>query len=230
MPDHFGVYEGIEVWEYLEFFAAAYKLPRLQRRRVCEEVMELTDLTGLRHKMVSTLSKGMRQRLCLAKTLIHDPKVLILDEPASGLDPRARIEFRALLAELRDMGKTIFISSHILTELSDLCDAVGIIEQGELLAFGDVDSISRKLNRGRQVRIRVLRGAREAVELLQSQPEVRSATEDEQILRVELDGDDETVARIVQYLASRNIPIVGLEQEHRNLERLFMQITRGALA
>ncbi len=230
MPDRFGVYDGIEVWEYLEFFAAAYKIPRRDRMRICDEVMELTDLTPLKHKMVSTLSRGMRQRLCLGKTLIHDPKVLILDEPAAGLDPRARIEFRALLAELSQMGKTIFISSHILTELSDICSSVGIIEQGELLACGDVDEIARKLSPTRQLHITVLRNAPVAIEFLKERPEVLDASGNDQTITVDFEGDDQVVAELVKYLVARDIPIVGLEQEHHNLESLFMQITKGALA
>ncbi|MBI2192937.1 MAG: ABC transporter ATP-binding protein [Planctomycetes bacterium] len=230
MPDRFGVYEGIQVWEYLEFFAAAYKLPRGRRRAIAEEVMELTDLTPLKEKLVSELSKGMRQRLCLAKTLIHDPKVLILDEPAAGLDPRARIEFRALLVELSRMGKTVFISSHILTELSGICQEVGIIEQGQILACGSVESIARALSPSRRVRIRVLRGAAEAVEWLKKRPEVLEAAADGETVRATLQGGEEVVPEIVKYLAGLDVPIAGLEQEHHNLETLFMQITKGAVA
>ena len=132
MPDGFGVYDGMKVWEFLDFFAVAYQLPRARRRQVIGDVMELLDLTGKRDAFVNGLSRGMKQRLCLAKTLVHDPPVLILDEPTSGLDPRARIEVKALFKELRRMGKTILISSHILTELADCCTSIGIIERGKL--------------------------------------------------------------------------------------------------
>jgi ABC-2 type transport system ATP-binding protein len=141
MPDYIGVYEGVEIREYLEFFAAAYRIPADRRKKLVDEIMEITDLTSVEKKDVSTLSKGMRQRLCLAKTLVHDPKVLILDEPAAGLDPRARIELRLLLKELQKLGKTIIISSHILTELSDMCNSVGIIERGIMLKAGRIDDI-----------------------------------------------------------------------------------------
>ena len=148
MPDVWGVYPGLSVEEYLEFFAAAYGIERAGRARAVGDVMTLTDLSELSDKRVGTLSKGMKQRLCLAKTLIHDPKLLILDEPANGLDPRARIEFRALLRELASMGKTILISSHILTELSDLVTSVGIIERGRCLMHGDLQTILRQLEEG----------------------------------------------------------------------------------
>ena len=141
MPDYVGVYPGLTVYEYLEFFAGAYRLRGKRRKGLLDDVLELTDLKKLVETEVQVLSKGMKQRLCLAQTLIHDPDMLILDEPASGLDPRARIEFRALLKELRRMGKTIFLSSHILTELSPICDSVGIIEAGELVTWGKVQDI-----------------------------------------------------------------------------------------
>jgi len=145
MPDVWGVYPGLTVAEYLDFFAAAYGIPRRERARAVGDVMALTDLTPLARKLVETLSKGMKQRLCLAKTLIHDPRLLILDEPANGLDPRARIELRALLRELASMGKTVLISSHILTELSDLVSSVGIVERGRMLMSGEVGGIIERL-------------------------------------------------------------------------------------
>ncbi len=145
MPDFFGVYDDVKVWEYLDFFAAAYKIPVNKRKGIIDDVLELTDLTAKREAYVESLSRGMKQRLCLAKTLVHDPKVLLLDEPASGLDPRARIEFRALLKELQSMGKTIFVSSHILPELADFCNVVGIMERGHLIVSGRVNDIVQKL-------------------------------------------------------------------------------------
>ena len=145
MPDFFGVYDDVKVWEYLDFFAAAYKIPTNKRKGIIDDVLDLTDLTGKREDYVESLSRGMKQRLCLAKTLVHDPKVLLLDEPASGLDPRARIEFRALLKELQSMGKTIFVSSHILPELADFCNVVGIMERGHLVVSGPINDIVQKL-------------------------------------------------------------------------------------
>lgn len=145
MPDFFGVYDDIKVWEYLDFFAAAYRLPKHKRPSVIDDVLALTDLTEKKDSYVESLSRGMKQRLCLAKTLVHDPKVMLLDEPASGLDPRARIEIRELLKELQSMGKTIIVSSHILPEMEEFCNKVGIIEQGELIVAGDVNTIARQV-------------------------------------------------------------------------------------
>ncbi|MEM6798777.1 MAG: ABC transporter ATP-binding protein, partial [Planctomycetota bacterium] len=145
MPDMFGVYDGMKVWEFLDFFSTAYEIPANQRKAIITDVLELLDLTHKRDDYVNGLSRGMKQRLCLAKTLVHDPPVLILDEPASGLDPRARLEVKALLKELRRMGKTILISSHILTELADVCTSIGIIERGKLLLSGPIDTVYRKI-------------------------------------------------------------------------------------
>ena len=152
MPDNFGVYDGMKVWEFLDFFAVAYQIPAARRKQVIGDVLELLDLTGKRDDFVNSLSRGMKQRLCLAKTLVHDPPVLILDEPTSGLDPRARIEVKALFKELRQMGKTILISSHILTELADCCTSIGIIERGKLLMHGPIDEVYRRIRRNRIVR------------------------------------------------------------------------------
>ena len=147
MPDFFGVYDDMKVIEYLEFFAAAYRIKGAARRKICDEVLELVDLGYKRDALVTSLSRGMTQRLGLARVLLHDPQVLLLDEPASGLDPRARIEIRGLLKELRNMGKTIMVSSHILPELADICNKIGIIEQGELLVNGDVDDVMKQVRR-----------------------------------------------------------------------------------
>ncbi len=156
MPDDFGVYDGMKVWEFLDFFAVAYEIPRAYRKKIIGQVLELLDLTHKRDDYVNGLSKGMKQRLCLAKTLVHDPPVLILDEPASGLDPRARLEMKALLTELRGMGKTILVSSHILSELADFCTSIGIIERGKLLAAGSIQDITRQLQSHRVLKVRVL--------------------------------------------------------------------------
>src|SRR6478609_6472360 len=153
MPDNFGVYDGMKVWEFLDFFALAYQIPRGRRKAVIGDVLELLDLTHKRDDFVNGLSRGMKQRLCLAKTLVHDPPVLILDEPASGLDPRARLEVKALLKELRNMGKTILISSHILTELADFCTSIGIIERGKLLAAGSIQEIQQQLRSHRVIKV-----------------------------------------------------------------------------
>ena len=154
MPDNFGVYDGMKVWEFLDFFAVAYQIPRSRRKQVIGDVLELLDLMHKRDDFVNGLSRGMKQRLCLAKTLVHDPPVLILDEPSSGLDPRARLEVKALLKELRRMGKTILISSHILTELADCCTSIGIIERGQLLMHGPIDEVYRRIRGNRMIEIK----------------------------------------------------------------------------
>src|SRR6187399_546171 len=154
MPDNFGVYDGMKVWEFLDFFAVAYQVPRARRKAVLSDVLELLDLTHTRDDFVNGLSRGMKQRLCLAKTLVHDPPVLILDEPSSGLDPRARLEFKALMKELRRMGKTILVSSHILSELADICTSIGIIERGQLLMHGPIEDVYRRIRRNRLVEIK----------------------------------------------------------------------------
>ena len=159
MPDEFGVYDGMRLREYLDFFGAAYKIPQRKRASIIDDVLELTDLTSKADDFVSAFSRGMKQRCCLAKTLIHDPKVLLLDEPASGLDPRARIEMKELLKTLCAMGKTILISSHILSELGDMCNKIGILEHGELLASGEVSEIMARVKEVQELRIEVFDGA-----------------------------------------------------------------------
>jgi ABC-2 type transport system ATP-binding protein len=242
MPDVWGIYPGITVAEYLDFFAAAYRIPRSERTQAVGGAMELTDLGGLADKMVEALSKGVKQRLCLAKTLIHDPKLLILDEPANGLDPRARIELRALLRELSSMGKTILISSHILTELSDLVTSVGIVESGQMVMSGEVGTILARLEdqaaaRGggggdataRRFTLRTLEGqAERAREQLLALPGVEGAgviSEREVVLS--FCGDDAAVAEALRTLVQDGLPVVGLAEARADLESLFMAVTRG---
>jgi len=227
MPDQFGVYEGLDVQEYLEFFAAAYRLPPRKRRTTIDDVMELTDLAGLRDRMVAGLSRGMQQRLCLAKTLIHNPKLLILDEPASALDPRARIELRALLKELSEMGKTIMISSHILTELSDLCTSVGIIEQGELVDSGTIEALEGRLRGRDHVEITLHEERSEALGLLRLSPHVRSAEMIDRTLSFDYDGKPEQFYQVVKLLTDNRVPIIDVRHETGDLESLFMELTRG---
>jgi ABC-2 type transport system ATP-binding protein len=230
MPDDFGVYQGVRVWEYLDFFAAAYRMPKLQRRRAVDDVMALTDLAPLRERMVENLSKGMRQRLCLAKTLVHDPKALILDEPAAGLDPRARIEFRALLKTLAGMGKTIMISSHILTELREICNSCCIIERGRILARGRVDEMTEKLMPVRIIVVRMLSKTEEAAAELRRIDGVLSADVDGRSVRVEFRGADAEIHGLMKTLVEKELPVIGLEEKERDMEALFMRITKGELA
>src|SRR4029077_19094332 len=173
MPDAFGVYDGMRVWEFLDFFAVAYRIGKSKRKAVINDVLELLDLTHKRDDFVNGLSRGMKQRLCLAKTLVHDPAVLILDERSSGLDPRARLEFKALLKELRRMGKTIIISSHILSELADCCTSIGIIERGQLLLHAQTDKFPRRTRRNRLVEIKFIDSLETGLSIIRSQPETR---------------------------------------------------------
>jgi ABC-2 type transport system ATP-binding protein len=261
MPDHAGVYERVTVREYLEFFADAYRVPTAGTTyAVVDAVMELTDLTKLQTKLVATMSKGMKQRLQLARTLLHDPKVLILDEPASDLDPRARIEIRDLLLELRDMGKTIFLSSHILTELADVCTSVAILEKGQLIVAGPIHDIARQLEaharahphermppqqqaprssrppqpqappppQARSVKLKVLAPPDAVTTALTGVPWVaRVTTAPGGIAIVTYDGDERAVAEIVRLIVVAGIPLAGVEPERNELERIFLEVTRG---
>jgi ABC-2 type transport system ATP-binding protein len=228
MPDGFGVYERVTVDEYLWFFAAAHGIELGVRRRAVEAVVELTELGTLRERLVSTLSKGMKQRLAIARTLLHDPQVLILDEPANGLDPRARIEMRELIEELARLGKTILLSSHILTELSDMCSAVAILEQGKLLAAGTMDAIGERMHPEQAVRVRVLAAADHTGDVLGRLPgviDVEREPDGDFCLRYQ--GGDATLAAIVAAAVGAGLPIVRVEPEAKDLERIFLAVTRG---
>ena len=228
MPDDFGVYDGMKVWEFLDFFAVAYKIPRGARKKIIAEVLELLDLTHKRDDYVNGLSKGMKQRLCLAKTLVHDPPVLILDEPASGLDPRARAEMKALLTELRKMGKTILVSSHILPELADFVTSIGIIERGRLLAAGSVQEIQRTLRGLRRLQIRVLDadiGRAESV--LRDSGCVRELASYDHTLTAELDGGDLEVSQVLQRLVGEGIAVRSFAEIEMTLDEVFMTVTKG---
>jgi ABC-2 type transport system ATP-binding protein len=274
MPDHAGVYERITIREFLEFFAAAYAVPDPS---VVDAVIELTELGKLQDRLVAELSKGMKQRLQIARILLHDPKVLVLDEPASDLDPRARIEVRDLLLELKDLGKTIFLSSHILTELSDICTSVGILERGSLVVSGPISEIAERLaernaplgadgkrvvpapqmpfqpaiaategapsvavqtaggalvpqTARKRLRLRVLGDARVVVPLIEGGGGVLSVEAGQAgQLTVHYVGDERFVAEVVRHLVARGVGIVGVEPERNELERIFLEVTRGDL-
>src|SRR6187401_3312011 len=196
MPDNFGVYDGMKVWEFLDFFAVAYKIGKSKRKQVISDVLELLDLAHKRDDFVNGLSRGMKQRLCMAKTLVHDPPVLILDEPASGLDPRARLEMKALLNELRGMGKTILVSSHILSELADFCTSIGIIERGQLLMHGPIDEVYRRIRRNRQLEIRFAGSPETGVSLIRSDPKVRDVQMNHRSCTVEIEREDSDIERL----------------------------------
>jgi ABC-2 type transport system ATP-binding protein len=230
MPDDFGVYDGMKVWEFLDFFALAYKIGRSQRKKVIGDVLELLDLTHKRDDYVNGLSRGMKQRLCLAKTLVHDPPVLILDEPTSGLDPRARIEVKALLKELRKMGKTILISSHILSELADCCTSIGIIERGQLLMHGPIDSVYRQIRRNRIVEIRFVENQDAGVSIVRSEPTMRGIEIDGNRVTAEFETDDQGLANLMKKLIDGGVKLRSFSDKDPTLEDVFMMVTKGFVA
>jgi ABC-2 type transport system ATP-binding protein len=227
MPDNFGVYDGMRVWEFLDFFAVAYGIGKTQRRQSISNLLELLDLMHKRDDFVNSLSRGMKQRLCLAKTLVHDPPVLILDEPSSGLDPRARIEMKALFKELRKMGKTILISSHILTELADCCTSIGIIERGQLLMHGPIDQVYRKINRNRLVEIEFLENADAGMSILRSQASLRSLDVELRGVTAEMEIDDEGLAVLLETFIREGVRLKKFNDKAPTLEDVFMSVTKG---
>jgi ABC-2 type transport system ATP-binding protein len=229
MPEEFGVYDGMRVWEYIDFFGAAYGIKAAKRKRIVADVLELVDLTHKKDDLVQSLSRGMKQRLCLAKSLVHDPKALILDEPASGLDPRARVEMKALLKELRKMGKTILISSHILSELADLCDTVAIIERGKLLAYGNIADIAKKLREHRVVEIRLPAPSPTLNELLDKNLHVAGFEEFGGHFRVNFHGDNDALVDLNREMIQAGVPLMTVREIETDLEEMFMKITTGAV-
>jgi ABC-2 type transport system ATP-binding protein len=227
VPDYFGAYEDMVVQEYLEFFAAAYNINGAARAKVVKDVLELTDLGFKRDSPVDGLSRGMKQRLSIARVLLHDPKVLLLDEPAGNLDPRARIEMRELLKELRRMGKTILISSHILPELADLCNKVGIIEQGELLYSGPVSEILQKARTGTVVQVAVGRNPTGAAALLARDSQVLDAAIKDGYIQVSLKQGVTDFGFVARQLIAAGFDVTLLREEEVNLETAFMRLTKG---
>lgn len=246
MPDFFGVYEDLVVWEYLDFFARCYNIPSQRRKQVIDELLELVDLGEKREAYVHTLSRGMRQRLCLAHAMVHDPQVLLLDEPASGLDPRARVEMRELLRELGAMGKTVVLSSHILAELAELCDSIGIIERGQLVVSGRLEDVRARVQAGRILRIRTLSDVSALETLLSGQRGIgkilhtnggngngngngdSEAASNE--LEVEFTGDENAVADLLETLIAEKVRIASFSETHTGLEEVFLRLTKGEVA
>ena len=227
MPDFMGVYDDLKVFEYLEFFAAAFGIERSKRKSIVEGVLELTDLQSKKAATVDSLSRGMQQRLGLARVLIHDPKVLILDEPASGLDPRARIEIRELLRELKRMGKTIMISSHILSELEEICDHVGIIERGQLVYSGTIEEIRPRLGIHTKVRVQVLGDQDKAIEILSALPQIKQVQPLKDYLSVTFKEGEKMDGIIARTLVNANMDIVAIQPEQLKLDDAFLQLTKG---
>jgi ABC-2 type transport system ATP-binding protein len=227
MPDFFGVYRDMEVTEYLDFFGACYKIPAAQREKTVSDVLELVGLTDKRGALIGTLSRGMQQRLGLARVLIHDPALLLLDEPASGLDPRARIEMMAILQELQRMGKTIIISSHILRELETLCNRVAIIEKGRLIYSGPVQGVRDQMATGRAWWVTVSSDPAQAVALLQARPEVAAAEAVDGRIKVTLADPDADPSLVAHTLVTGGAKLTGLQEDELGLEEVFLRVTRG---
>lgn len=230
MPDFFGLYDDVKVWEYLDFFAALYAVPPQQRNEVIDNVLELTDLTVKRDAFVQSLSRGMQQRLCLARCLVHDPALLLLDEPASGLDPRARAELKGLILELGRMGKIVIVSSHILPELSDFCNCVGIIEKGEMVAFGAVKDVVSRVQPVRVLQIRAIDRLPELCSYLSEQEHiVTTKICDDSSVVCEFMGSQDDQTALLANLVKANFRLLTFSEQNANLEDAFLMLTTGAV-
>jgi ABC-2 type transport system ATP-binding protein len=231
MPDAFGVYDDFKVWEYLDFFAASYRVPKGDRPGLIDLVLDLTNLSVKKDAYVESLSRGMKQRLCLARTLVHNPKVLLLDEPASGLDPRARIEIKELLKELRNMGKTIIVSSHILPELADFCTSVGIIERGEMIVAGPIEKIMKEVLGGRVLELRVPEADRtQAMAILRSVEHVRDVALVSETIRVDYNGTLDDQSEVLLALIQNGVRVQTFAEQDTDLEDIFLRVTKGLVA
>ena len=232
MPDFFGVYDRLKTWEYLDFYARCYGFGPRERAHMTDSLLELVNLTDKRDSYVDVLSRGMKQRLCLARALIHDPRLLILDEPASGMDPRARAEMKGILRTLKDMGKTVLISSHILPELSEMCDSLTIIDHGRLVFSGSVEELGRHMSGNAPIRVRLAGDAgaeavESAVSLIRQYPGVTGVGREEgNVLTVNFEGNEEATMGLLRQLAGET-PLVDFHRPPLNLEKVFMEVTQG---
>jgi len=227
MPDFFGVYDDLKVSEYLEFYASIYNIKGQERKRITDDLLELVDLGSKREAYVDSLSRGMKQRLCLARSLVHNPRLLVLDEPASGMDPRARFEMKEILKNLKGMGKTIIISSHILPELAELCTSIGIIDQGRMVISGSNEEIMQQVYNKKVMRLKVRDRLDDAVLILKEYPFVDKLVIGENTIQAGFGGGDEEMSRVLSDLISRGIPVVSFAQMDGNLEDVFMKVTKG---
>ncbi|GAA4701878.1 ABC transporter ATP-binding protein [Brevibacillus fulvus] len=227
MPDFFGVYDNLKATEYLDFYAGAYNIPPAKRKSLIADLLELVNLSNKADAYVDSLSRGMKQRLGLARCLVHSPDVLILDEPASGLDPRARIEMREILKQLRRMNKTILISSHILPELAELCDEIGVIEKGKLIACGAVDDVSIRSRGISMMEVRTVFGAEKAERILRESRFVRQLDDKNSHFRIQFMGTEENKAELLQQLIAAGVGVVHFGDSRENLEDVFLAITEG---
>ena len=234
MPDFFGVYDSLKCWEYLDFYARCYRIGAAERKRMARQLLELVQLEDKENEYVDALSRGMKQRLCLARSLIHDPKLLILDEPASGMDPRARAEMKGILRSLREMGKTVLISSHILPELAEMCDSLTILDHGQLVFSGSVDELSDKMNGNAPLDIRLTEGCGEenvdaAVRCLKEMPAVNEILREEPyLLRIRLENGADVCSDVLRQLVMKGVPVIDFHRAPMNLEKVFMEVTQDA--
>lgn len=225
MPDFFGVYDNLKVDEYLEFYGNVAGLSREQIVAVSDDLLEIVDLKAKKSSYVDSLSRGMKQRLCLARSLIHNPKLLVLDEPASGMDPRARVQMKEILKELKKMGKTILISSHILPELAEICTTIGIIENGKIVIKGPVEEIVSKISSGNNtIKIKLIENDPNIIRLLEEDPLIGNIYENGRILEIEFNGNEEDTFKLIKKLVNKEIPIVSFNHIERNLEEIFMKV------
>lgn len=227
MPDFFGVYDNLRAYEYLDFYGETYDIPAEERKQIIPQLLELVNLSHKTEAYVDSLSRGMKQRLGLARCLVHNPEVLILDEPASGLDPRARIELREILKELRHMGKTIIICSHILPELAEMCDVIGIIEGGELIACGNVEQIYKQMQGNKVLKIRVSDRVEELAAKLKALPNIDQVKHEGQIVTAGFAGTEEEQTALLVNLVQSGFPLLSFAEGEGNLEEIFLEITKG---
>lgn len=225
VPDSFGIYDNLMVWEYMEFFASAYGLEGLTARKRCENLLAQVGLEDKRDFHVDALSRGMQQRLCLARALIHDPQFIIMDEPTSGLDPRTRFEFKELIRDLHDAGKTLLVSSHILSELSQMCTDIGILENGRMLMSGGMEDIMARIESSNPIRITVMNGVRDAMAIMKRSPNVKTISVNGHQFLLNFDGTREDEAALLEQLIASDIPVREFVREPGSLESYFMQIT-----
>lgn len=225
MPDFFGVYDNLKVIEYMEFYASVYGMRGAEARKLCFELLELVNLTEKKDFYVDNLSRGMKQRLCLARSMVHNPEVLILDEPASGLDPRARFEMKGILKNLHEMEKTIIISSHILSELAEMCTTIGIIEKGSMVIKGTVEEIMSRMNSSNPIVIKILENQETALRVLKENPNVKNISLEGQEIILGFDGDEQDEANLLGSLTGQQVSINSFTRQIGNLETVFMRVT-----
>lgn len=227
MPDFFGVYDDLKVNEYLNFYGSIYNISGREIGKICDELLELVNLKDKKYDYVDGLSRGMKQRLCLARCLVHNPGLLVLDEPASGMDPKSRLEMKEILRTLGEMGKTIIISSHILTELAEVCTSIGIIDKGKIVIRGTVEEITDEIYSGRGIKIKVHDRAEEAILLLKEFTSINKITLAGNVIQASYEGAEEGLSNVLKRLVSMDIPVISFSQLEGNLEDIFMKVIGG---